>query len=374
MKKVVVLDPWMGANSGANKSALYAGLSRLFDLEFVAVELPARLEALNYVKSFHPDIKRWKARKSRLDEVMRKYPSTFRLTTDLFNSALASRSSGCDAILQMSSLFGPVENKRGVPYFSYHDSSVAGLETLWRQWLPDDFAKFRDEWFGLEGNMFRSMTAVMTYSAFARDVIEERYGVEPGRLKVVGSALKIAEDHVIDWPGRGHSVLFVTTDFERKGGFEAISIFAKVAELVPGATLTIVGNVPQGVRDAKKPWLDLRGPLGRSELIEVYLRSSLMIHPAKYDPFPSVILEAANFEVPSVASQVCAIPEIIKDSVTGLLAEPSDAALFAGKVAGLLLDRPRLISMGRAAKADVTERFHPDVVAANIGSVIGGCL
>lgn len=374
MKKVVVLDPWMGANSGANKSALYAGLSRLFDLEFVAVELPARLEALNYVKSFHPDIKRWKVRKSRLDEVMRKYPSTFRLTTDLFNSALASRSSGCDAILQMSSLFGPVENKRGVPYFSYHDSSVAGLESLWRQWLPADFAKFRDEWFGLEGNMFRSMTAVMTYSAFARDVIEERYGVEPGRLRVVGSALKMPEDNLIDWPGRRLSVLFVTTDFERKGGFEAISIFSKVAELVPGATLTIVGNVPQSVRDAKKPWLDLRGPLGRSELIEVYLRSSLMIHPAKYDPFPSVILEAANFEVPSVASPVCAIPEIIKDSVTGLLAEPSDAGLFAGKVAGLLQDRPRLISMGRAAKADVTERFHPDVVAANIGSVIGGCL
>lgn len=364
----------MGANSGANKSALYSGLSRIFDLEFVAVELPARLEALNYVKSFHPGIKRWKARKSRLDEVMRKYPSTFRLTTDLFNSALASSSSGCDAILQMSSLFGPVENKRGVPYFSYHDSSVAGLETLWRQWLPDDFAKFRDEWFGLEGNMFRSMTAVMTYSAFARDVIAERYKADPGRLKVVGSALKMSEDHVIDWPGRGPSVLFVTTDFERKGGFEAISIFAKVAELVPGATLTIVGNVPQSVRDAKKPWLDLRGPLGRSELTEVYLRASLMIHPAKYDPFPSVILEAANFEVPSVASPVCAIPEIIKDSVTGLLAEPSDAALFAGKVAGLLLDRPRLISMGRAAKADVLERFHPDVVAARIGSVIGGCL
>ncbi len=380
MKKVVVLDPWMGANSGANKSALYAGLSRIFDLEFVTVELPARLEALNYLKSFHPDLKRWKARKSRLGEVMRKYPSTFRLTTDLFNSALASRSSlssmrgGCDAILQMSSLFGPVENKRGVPYFSYHDSSVAGLETLWRQWLPDDFATFRDEWFGLEGNMFRSMTTVMTYSTFARDAIVERYKADPGRLKVVGSALKMAEDHLIDWPGRGPSVVFVTTDFERKGGFEAISIFAKVAGLVPDATLTIVGNVPQGVRDAKKPWLDLRGPLGRSELAEVYLRSSLMIHPAKYDPFPSVILEAANFEVPSVASPVCAIPEIIKDSVTGLLADPSDAALFAEKVAGLLLDRPRLISMGRAAKADVLARFHPDVVAARIGSVIGGCL
>lgn len=372
----------MGANSGANKSALYAGLSRIFDLEFVSVELPARLEALNYVKSFHPDIKRWKARKSRLDEVMRKFPSTFRLTTDLFNSALASRSSlssmkgkgGFDAILQMSSLFGPVENKKGVPYFSYHDSSVAGLETLWRQWLPDDFATFRDEWFALEGNMFRSMTAVMTYSNFARDVIVERYKADPGRLKVVGSALKMPEDHLIDWPGRGPSVLFVTTDFERKGGFEALSIFARVAELVPGATLTIVGNVPQSVRDAKMPWLDLRGPLGRSELTEVYLRSSVMIHPAKYDPFPSVILEAANFEVPSVASPVCAIPEIIKDSVTGLLAEPSDAALFAEKVAGLLLDRPRLISMGRAAKADVTERFHPDVVAARIESVIGGCL
>lgn len=374
MKKVVVLDPWMGAQSGAGKSALYAELSKFFDLEFVTIERPARLAALNYLKSFHPVMRLWKARKSRLDEVMNKYPSTFRLTTDLFNSAMSAASGGFDAILQMSSLFGPVENKRGVPYFSYHDSSVAGLETLWRQWLPDDFAAFRDEWFKLEGSMFRSMTAVMTYSAFARDVIEKRYGVEPRRLMVVGSALKMPQAHEIDWSVRGPSVVFVSTDFERKGGFEAISIFAKVAELVPGATLTIVGNVPQSVMDSKRPWLTLTGPLGRAELKKIYQRSSLMIHPAKYDPFPSVILEAANFEIPCVASPVCAIPEMIKDSVTGLLAEPADAALFAGKVASLLADRHRLIAMGRAAKSDVLERFHPKVVAASIGSVIGGYL
>ena len=374
MKKVLVLDPWMGSKGGAGKSALYGELSRFFDLEFVTVEFPARLAAFNYLKSFHPVMRRWKERKSRLDEVTNKYPSTFRLTTDLFNSAISAAKGGYDAILQMSSLFGPVENKRGVPYFSYHDSSVAGLETLWRQWLPDDFASFRDEWFALEGNMFRSMTAVMTYSDFAKDVIEDRYGVEPRRLRVVGSALKMPETHDIDWSVRGPSVVFVSTDFERKGGFEAMSIFAKVAELVPGATLTIVGNVPQSVTDAKRPWLTLTGPLGRAELKKLYQRSSLMMHPAKYDPFPSVILEAANFEIPSVASPVCAIPEMIKDSVTGLLAEPSDEALFAGKVAALLADRPRLISMGRKAKSDVLERFHPKVVAASIGSVIGGYL
>ncbi len=374
MKKVIVLDPWMGAKSGASKSALYAGLSNFFELQFVTVKLPARLAALNYLKSFHPDMRLWKARKARLDEVMNKYPSTFRLTTDLFNSAISAVDGGYDAILQMSSLFGPVENKRGVPYFSYHDSSVAGLETLWRQWLPDDFATFRDEWFALEGNMFRSMTAVMTYSAFARDVIEERYGVEHRRTRVVGSALKMPEENEIDWSVRGPSVVFVSTDFERKGGFEAISIFAKVAEMLPGATLTVVGNVPQSVRDANHPWLVLTGPLDRAELKKIYQRSSLMIHPAKYDPFPSVILEAANFEIPSVASPVCAIPEMIQDSVTGILAEPSDEASFAERVALLLADRPRLIAMGRAAKSDVIERFHPKVVAAGIGSVIGGYL
>lgn len=374
MKKVVVLDPWMGSNGGAGKSALYAELSDLFDLKFVTIERPARLVALNYIMSFHPVMRKWKARKTRLDEVMNKYPSTFRLTTDLFNSAMSAAGCDFDAILQMSSLFGPVENKRGVPYFSYHDSSVAGLETLWRQWLPDDFAVFRDEWLGLEGNMFRSMTAVMTYSDFARDVIEMNYGVEPRRLRVVGSALKMPQEHDIDWSVRGPSVVFVSTDFERKGGFEAISIFAKVAESVPGATLTIVGNVPQSIMDTKRPWLILTGPLGRAELKKIYQRSSLMIHPAKYDPFPSVLLEAANFEIPSVASPVCAIPEMIKNSVTGFLAEPADESLFAGKVAELLKDRPRLIAMGREAKTDVLERFHPKVVAANIGSVIGGYL
>ena len=65
---------------------------------------------------------------------------------------------------------------------------------------------------------------------------------------------------------------------------------------------------------------------------------------------------------------------MIRDGVTGLLAEPSDEAGFAEKVAALLLDRTRLMAMGRAAKTDVRERFHPKAVAGRIGYVIGGCL
>ena len=121
--------------------------------------------------------------------------------------------------------------------------------------------------------MFRSMTAVMTYSGFARDVIQERYGTEPWRLAVVGSALKMPEDHIIDWSGRGPSVVFVTTDFERKGGYELISIFSRVG----GARRDAYNSRQRAARRERveEAVAETHRSLGRSELTEVYLRSSL---------------------------------------------------------------------------------------------------
>jgi glycosyltransferase involved in cell wall biosynthesis len=336
--------------------------------------MPRYFNFIKYATTFHPDIKRWKRRKAETDEYIQKYPKTFRMATRVYSDAVRAFKGEYDAIFQIGSLFGPAENPHGVPYFSYHDSTVATAYAMWKKWMPPDFDRYRDEWYKLEEKMFASMSAVMTYSGFVKDSVVKDYNISPERVTVVGSSLKLPEEYEIDWDMRKTGVLFVTTDFERKGGYELLEIFEKVVREVPGASLTVAGTVPDAVSGMNRPWLRTPGAMSRERLIEEYGRASLLVHPARYDPFPSVILEAANFELPCVGSAICGIPEMISDGETGFLVAPGDIDVFTERIVRLLRDRGEMIEMGKNAKKFVREKFHPSTVAGNMKKVMDSFL
>jgi glycosyltransferase involved in cell wall biosynthesis len=242
MKTLLVLDMWRGAAGGAGKSALYAELGKLITLEFLHVPLPRYVRWKTIATTFHPNPNNWKRRKSHREETLQKYPSTFRLTTRQYNGALGRYSRDYDAILQIGSLFGPVNNPRAVPYFSYSDSTVRNADLLCKEWMPTDFDAFRSEWYALERNYFQSVSKALVYSGYVKRTLEEEYGLPSAKVAVVGSALKIPKEYPIDWSQRKNTILFVSTDFRLKGGYKLPRILATVAESVPDATLTIVGS------------------------------------------------------------------------------------------------------------------------------------
>jgi glycosyltransferase involved in cell wall biosynthesis len=371
MKRLLVLDMWRKAVGGASKSTLYGELSKLFDLQFVSPPPTGPPPLLTYVRSFHPMVSRWKARKARLEEIAPKYPSSFRRATDAWSRAVGTRTD-YDAVLQLGSLFGPVNLAKQVPYFTYHDSVVSIVERMWKPWLPDDFGRYREEWYRLEGQLLRTVTAALTYSRFAKEAIEQDYGVGSDRVHVVGSALKMPDSSPAHREEGGRQAIFVSTDFRRKGGDDLLAAFEIVMDRVPDSRLTIVGRVPADV--PQRPWLTAAGPASREQLAVLYRTANLMIHPAHYDPFPSVILEAANFEIPCVGSRVCGIPEIIEDGLTGLLAPPGDVAAVAEQTVRLLTDPGALITMGRQARVRIQTLYAPAAVAANIARVLSSHL
>jgi glycosyltransferase involved in cell wall biosynthesis len=369
MKTLLVLDMWRSAGGGTSKLTLYQELSQLFVLKFASPRTSLLSTLEPYLRSFHPVLAEWKARKARLEETMPKRPRSFRQATEAWNQALRY-ATGYDAVLQVGSLFGPVDVPKAVPYFTYHDSVVAMVERMWPPWLPDDFARYRDEWYGLERQLLRTITAAMTYSRFVKDCLVRDYGVDTTHVHVVGSALKMLDGLSSCTRQGGQQAVFVSTDFHRKGGNDVLRIFDEVIRDLPQARLTIVGRVPKEVELTGRSWLRAPGSLSKGELAQVYQAANVMIHPAYYDPFPSVILEAANFQVPCVASSICGIPEIIEDGVTGLLAVPGDVSGFARKVVEILQNEEAAIKMGSRAKTWVREKYHPSVVAGNIGTVI----
>jgi len=370
MKRLLIIDPWHDQQSGANKSSMYRYLSNYYDIMFIKPALPKYISHLNTIRTFHPNLKIWKQRKGRIDETFGKTLASFRALTDSINRQVNSLNLKYDAILQVSSLFGPTRNPKKVPYISYHDSTVRNPEMMWPRWMPDEFTKYRDSWYALETDLFKSVSKIMTYSKYAKDTMVGEYGIASEKISVVGSAIKIYDNYSIDWQKRNKAVLFVSTDFERKGGYELISMFEDVADQVPGATLTIAGSLPSDIETLEKPWLIKLGSVSRQRIIDAYKGASVLAHPAKYDPFPSVILEAANFEIPCVASNICGIPEMIIDGKTGYLIEKGDKDAFKERIIYFLQNKTACMGMGKNAKKFVREKYHPEIVAKNVKSVI----
>jgi N-acetyl-alpha-D-glucosaminyl L-malate synthase BshA len=142
---------------------------------------------------------------------------------------------------------------------------------------------------------------------------------------------------------------------------DTVKIFARVAREVP-ARLVLIGDGPD--RSAAE-WLahDLGIQsrvqfLGKQERVnELLPLADLLLMPSELESFGLAALEAMACKVPSVATRVGGVPELIDDGVTGLLYPVGDVDAMADGVLSLLKDRPRLEAMRDAGRKTAQSRF-----------------
>jgi glycosyltransferase involved in cell wall biosynthesis len=86
-------------------------------------------------------------------------------------------------------------------------------------------------------------------------------------------------------------------------------------------------------------------------------RAAAVVVPSLGEGFGMVALEAMERERPVVASAVGGLPEIVRDGETGLVVPPGDADALAQALLGVIGDRERAESFGRAGRARALEHF-----------------
>jgi N-acetyl-alpha-D-glucosaminyl L-malate synthase BshA len=147
---------------------------------------------------------------------------------------------------------------------------------------------------------------------------------------------------------------------------DVVKIFAHVARELP-AQLVLIGDGPD--RSAAE-WLahDLGIHtrvhfLGKQERVnELLPLADLLLMPSELESFGLVALEAMACKVPSIATNVGGVPELVADGVTGLLFAPGEVEAMARGAVELLKDRDRLETMREAARRDAKKRFCASLV------------
>ena len=92
-------------------------------------------------------------------------------------------------------------------------------------------------------------------------------------------------------------------------------------------------------------------------LADVFVLAPDSLAPDDVEGFGVALLEAAATGAPTVGSRVGGVPEAIEEGVTGLLAEPGDAASLAGAVRAILGDEAYARALGERGRARVVARF-----------------
>jgi glycosyltransferase involved in cell wall biosynthesis len=190
-------------------------------------------------------------------------------------------------------------------------------------------------------------------SHWAADSLLADYRVPAERVAVVG----LGPNHVRD-PGQAERewssprFLFVGIDWERKGGPLLLRAFARLRELVPEATLDLVGGHPPVAQPGVTPH-GMRSPSREEDrrlMAELFARATCLVMPSSVEPFGIVHIEAAAAGIPSIGSSVGGPRDVIAPPHGGLVVDPGDEA---GLVEALrrVSDPNTASRMGAAAQA-----------------------
>ncbi len=142
---------------------------------------------------------------------------------------------------------------------------------------------------------------------------------------------------------------------------DVVEVFARVAAKVP-SQLLMIGDGPDrskaeylaidlGVRDRVHF-------LGKQDSVSDLLPlADLMIMPSEMESFGLAALEAMACRVPTIATRVGGVPELVEDGVNGLLFPVGDIEAMADASIALLKDESRLEEMRIASRKTAQKYF-----------------
>jgi N-acetyl-alpha-D-glucosaminyl L-malate synthase BshA len=142
---------------------------------------------------------------------------------------------------------------------------------------------------------------------------------------------------------------------------DVVEVFARVAQALP-ARLMMIGDGPD--RSAGEHLALRLGVadrihfLGKQDNVnELLPLADLMIMPSEMESFGLAALEAMACSVPTIATRVGGVPELIDNGVNGLLFPLGDIEAMASATVALLSDPARLDIMAAAARKSASDRF-----------------
>jgi glycosyltransferase involved in cell wall biosynthesis len=211
----------------------------------------------------------------------------------------------------------------------------------------------------------------------------EVIGAEPDKVVLCRHGVPLDRFAAVERAPEPGRLLSIGRLVPKKGFDDLIEACALLAQRDVDFRLDIVGDGPQrGALLELVERRDLRERVrvlpGRPqpELLELYARAACFaMAPAVQsdgdrDGVPNVLLEAMACGIPTVATAISGIPEVIRDGHTGVLVPSRDPAALADALQRLLAEPARAQQLGDAGRLLVQSEFDLHECAAPVADLL----
>ena len=258
------------------------------------------------------------------------------------------------------------------PYIAWSDCTFRDYVDIYHrrtEFTSEDLTRIEQS----EADWLKGARRVLFTSEWAAKRAVCDYGLAAERVACVGIFGEIdmpAQDAYVE----GSEFVFVSTDFNAKGGHIVLAALREVRKRHPDASLVVVGDRPAGAIDEAGAkftgFLHKEIPDERRLFGEILGRARAVVHPTRRDIAPLLLVEAAYFGCPAISSRKFAIPEVVEDGHTGILLEDSSQAGAVADAMCRMLDHEdeyrsmRVATWSRSRERNSRERFEDRLLAA----------
>lgn len=231
-----------------------------------------------------------------------------------------------------------------------------------------------------DGAVFRAARAIVATSKWASGDLASLYPECASKVRVMpypidasrfdSSWIEERATRTAANSERAVRVLFVGGDFPRKGGVELLAAW-RASGLAGRAILDLATDWPVLQTDLPDGVHLVRGVSPyTSSWFDLWRRADMFVMPSRQEAFGMVYQEAAAAGIPSVATNVSAIPEIVQDAVTGLLVRPGDHDGLVRAMRMLVESSDLRCRMGAAARRRIAAVANPAAYAATLAELV----
>ncbi|MFH1210772.1 MAG: glycosyltransferase family 4 protein [archaeon] len=185
----------------------------------------------------------------------------------------------------------------------------------------------------------RKMKHIITPSEYIKKSLIKNYDLSESKITTVYYGIKQNKEHTLR-KKFNYNVILVGNNFQTKGISTLIRVAKSLKKEFPMAKYTIVGDDKRVLPYMKKltekegvaEKFIFTGHVPNTELKEKYKEADIFILPSTIEGFGMVFLEAMNYGLPVIGSNVGGIPEIIDDGKNGFLVDPENPKEIAEKI------------------------------------------
>ncbi|MGH2493944.1 MAG: glycosyltransferase family 4 protein [Ktedonobacteraceae bacterium] len=217
-------------------------------------------------------------------------------------------------------------------------------------------------------------------SQWAAQSAVDYYHAQPEKVRVVPFGANFEQNPTSDIANHRQKsdhcrLLFIGTNWERKGGPIAYETLLKLEEMGIQATLTICGSVPPAHISHERmkviPFLDKNDEQQRKTLEQLYIDADFLLFPTRNDCYGIVVCEASAYGLPVLASDTGGVPGVVREGENGfLLPYEADGTAYAKLIAAVYGDDQRYMELVRSSRATFDTLLNWDAWGNSVKSLI----